>query len=168
MKFRMDLAAINPKALVLTLTIHLFILGLVYLHSIPSKEAEAHTHFQLQMGAVEITNPKESAEGLGKSQNSQSNQISEVGTKTTEQEILEFQNKLSYPALALEQNLEDICQYRVSVDENGSLGKLDVITPCRYSVFDKQVREQLSRWKFVQTKGKNFILPIRFRLDARD
>jgi TonB family protein len=70
--------------------------------------------------------------------------------------------------LALEQKLEDHCVYQLSVKEDGSLEKIAVVTACRYAVFDQQVRRQLSEWKFQYTKGKEFVLPIRFRLDVRD
>lgn len=94
--------------------------------------------------------------------------IKEEGTKTLEEEISDFQNCLSYPPLALEQKLEDVCVYKLSVKEDGSLEKIAVVTACRYAVFDLQVRRQLADWQFQYSKGKEFVLPIRFRLDVRD
>lgn len=107
--------------------------------------------------------------GLGNARASSSaGPVKEDGTKTVEDEISEFQNCLSYPALALEQKLEDVCVYKLAVKEDGSLEKIAVVTACRYAVFDLQVRRQLADWQFQYSKGKEFVLPIRFRLDVRD
>ncbi|TGK50280.1 TonB family protein [Leptospira kanakyensis] len=107
--------------------------------------------------------------GFGNTTTSSAANASEVdGTKTWEDEITEFQNCLSYPALALEQKLEDVCAYKLTIKEDGSLEKIAVVTPCRYEVFDLQVRRQLADWQFQYSKGKEFVLPIRFRLDVRD
>ncbi|WP_243401339.1 LIC_10042 family TonB-like protein [Leptospira harrisiae] len=122
------------------------------------KEGSSISTIQMQFSA-----------GIGTTATSSSkNQSKEEGTKTTEDEITEFQNCLSYPALALEQKLEDVCVYRLTVKEDGSLEKIAVVTPCRYGVFDLQVRRQLADWQFQYSKGKEFVLPIRFRLDVRD
>lgn len=107
--------------------------------------------------------------GIGETKETQSPTTSpSEGTKTTQDEIAEFQNCLSYPSLALEQKLEDDCVYQLSVRPDGSLEKIAVVRACRYAVFDQQVRRQLSDWQFSYTKGKEFVLPIRFRLDVRD
>ncbi|TGN10914.1 LIC_10042 family TonB-like protein [Leptospira ilyithenensis] len=90
------------------------------------------------------------------------------GTIDPEEEMNRFRNSLSYPVLALEQRLEDDCSFRVTVAENGSVEKVGVLVPCRYSVFDQQFRNQIQGWKFNSSKGKEITLPIRFRIHARE
>ena len=93
---------------------------------------------------------------------------SEMGTPAEEREIDLFRNALTYPELAVEQALEDDCTFRVTVAENGQVEKLVVIAPCKYNVFDAQIRSQLREWKFNFPKGKDLVLPIRFRIHARE
>lgn len=155
------------KAISLSMGIHLLVLLAFWAKSYQSdidpspislREGSSVSSFQLLLST-----------GLGdkKESLSQTNSPSE-GTKTTKDEISDFQNCLSYPSLALEQKLEDDCVYRLTVKEDGSLEKIAVVTACRYAVFDQQVRRQLAEWQFSYSKGKEFVLPIRFRLDVRD
>jgi TonB family protein len=90
------------------------------------------------------------------------------GTKTEDQEVESFRNSLSYPELAIEQGLEDDCIFRVTVAENGVVEKLVVVAPCKFNVFDSQIRSQLRFWKFESSKGKDLVLPIRFRIHVRN
>ncbi len=103
-----------------------------------------------------------------KSNPSPSDSQSDVGTKTESQEIEAFRNSLSYPELAVEQGLEDDCTFRVSVAENGRVEKLVVTAPCKYNVFDTQIKSQLREWTFFSSKGKELNLPIRFRIHERN
>ncbi|MCW7465513.1 TonB family protein [Leptospira levettii] len=155
------------KAITLSIGVHVFIL-LSYLAMEYRSDIDS-SHIKLKEGGNFSSFQLHFSTGLGESKESISpNQSQNDGTKTVEDEISEFQNCLSYPSLALEQKLEDHCVYRLSVKEDGSLEKIAVVTACRYAVFDQQVRRQLSDWKFQYTKGKEFVLPIRFRLDVRD
>ncbi|BDA80607.1 hypothetical protein LPTSP3_g35370 [Leptospira kobayashii] len=113
-----------------------------------------------------VPSPYSAGSGSLSSQN-QSNADLE-GTIDPEEEVNRFRNSLSYPALALEQRLEDDCSFRVTVAENGSVEKVGVLVPCRYSVFDQQFRNQIQGWKFNFSKGKEITLPIRFRIHARE
>jgi len=104
--------------------------------------------------------------GKGKSKSDESNQTS--GSNVLEREIDSFRNSLTYPELAVEQGLEDDCTFRVTVAENGQVEKLVVVAPCKYNVFDSQIKSQLRVWKFNVSKGKELVLPIRFRIHARE
>ncbi|TGL08090.1 TonB family protein [Leptospira bouyouniensis] len=155
------------KAIILSIGVHLLII-LSYL-ALGNRSDIDSTHIKLKEGGSFSTFQLQFSTGIGESKESNpTNHSPNDGTKTTEDEISEFQNCLSYPSLALEQKLEDHCVYQLSVKEDGSLEKIAVVTACRYAVFDQQVRRQLSEWKFQYTKGKEFVLPIRFRLDVRD
>ncbi|TGM37432.1 TonB family protein [Leptospira biflexa] len=155
------------KAIALSMGLHLLVL-LSYLAKDSLSDIDS-THIKLKEGGSFSVIQLHISTGLGESKESvPPTQSADRGTKTTEDEISEFQNCLSYPSLALEQKLEDHCVYQLSVKEDGSLEKIAVVTACRYAVFDQQVRRQLSEWKFQYTKGKEFVLPIRFRLDVRD
>lgn len=155
------------KALAIAFGSHLLVLSALIGYNLQSDIDSSLFHLK-EGGAVSSIRMQFSS-GLGKSAPSSSgNPSTNDGTKTLEDEITEFQNCLSYPALALEQKLEDVCVYKLVVKEDGSLEKIAVVTPCRYEVFDKQVRRQLADWQFQYSKGKEFVLPIRFRLDVRD
>lgn len=106
--------------------------------------------------------------GLGENSPSPLRSDTEMGTHAEEREIDLFRNALTYPELAIEQGLEDDCSFRVTVAENGQAEKLVVIAPCKYNVFDAQIRSQLREWKFNFPKGKDLVLPIRFRIHARE
>jgi len=106
--------------------------------------------------------------GLGKTQSTQTDSQTSEGSSVNDREIDTFRNSLSYPELALEQGLEDDCTFRVTVAENGLVEKLVVIAPCKYNVFDSQIRSQLRVWKFNISRGKDLVLPIRFRIHARE
>ncbi|WP_244288374.1 LIC_10042 family TonB-like protein [Leptospira congkakensis] len=155
------------KALWITFGLHLLLLLALVSYNLQSDIDSPLLHLT-EGGAVPSIRLQFSS-GFGNSAPSSSpNSSTNDGTKTLEEEITEFQNCLSYPALALEQKLEDVCVYKLSVREDGSLEKIAVVTACRYEVFDLQVRRQLADWQFQYSKGKDFVLPIRFRLDVRD
>ncbi|XDD46442.1 TonB family protein [Leptospira sp. WS39.C2] len=159
----------GPKYKAITLSIGLHVLiFLAYLAKTYQSDIDS-SHIKLKEGGSFSSFQLLFSAGSGESKETNvSNPNPNDGTKTSEDEITEFQNCLSYPSLALEQKLEDDCVYRLSVKEDGSLEKIAVVTACRYAVFDQQVRRQLSQWQFQYTKGKEFVLPIRFRLDVRD
>ncbi|MCW7491481.1 energy transducer TonB [Leptospira sp. 2 VSF19] len=155
------------KALIVSFGFHLLLLLTLFAYSFQGDIDS--TYFNLKEGGAISTIQLQFSSGIGKSQStSSSNHSQDDGTKTVEDEISEFQNCLSYPPLALEQKLEDVCVYKLSVREDGTLEKIAVVTACRYAVFDLQVRRQLADWHFQYSKGKEFVLPIRFRLDVRD
>ncbi|GBF51399.1 hypothetical protein LPTSP4_29350 [Leptospira ryugenii] len=104
--------------------------------------------------------------GLGANASPQNN--SPLGSRTEREEIEEFQNALSYPELARMQGWEDECKFRVTVAENGGIESLVVVTPCQHPVFEREVRTKLESWKFDTARGKDLILPIRFKLYAGD
>jgi TonB family protein len=106
--------------------------------------------------------------GIGKQNDEAMPQDTAVGTKIDERDIDMFKNSLTYPELAVEQGLEDDCLFRVTVAENGQVEKLVVIAPCKYNVFDSQIRSQLRMWKFNFSRGKDLVLPIRFRIHDRE
>ncbi|EOQ96671.1 TonB-dependent receptor [Leptospira wolbachii serovar Codice str. CDC] len=155
------------KALVITFGFHLLLLFALIAYS---QQRDIDSPFlKWKEGGAASTIHLQFSSGIGKFLESDSrNPSHEEGTKTLEDEISEFQNRLSYPALALEQKLEDVCIYKLTIKEDGTLEKIAVVTACRYAVFDFQVRRQLADWQFQYSKGKEFVLPIRFRLDVRD
>ncbi|TGN19858.1 TonB family protein [Leptospira idonii] len=106
--------------------------------------------------------------GTGKTSSQFQETSDREGTKDTEEEIQSFRNTLSYPLLALEQRLEDDCSFRVTVAENGDIEKVVVLVPCRYNVFEDQFRKQIQNWNFKSSRGKEIVLPIRFRIHARE
>ncbi|TGK90266.1 TonB family protein [Leptospira bourretii] len=155
------------KALSITFGIHLLLVFALFGYNL--KRDIDSPFLKWKKGSNVSTIDLQFSTGIGNTTSSSSkNPSKEEGTKTIEDEISEFQNCLSYPALALEQKLEDVCVYRLTIKEDGSLEKIAVVTPCRYGVFDLQVRRQLADWQFQHSKGKEFVLPIRFRLDVRD
>ncbi|WP_411824305.1 LIC_10042 family TonB-like protein [Leptospira sp. 'Mane'] len=107
-------------------------------------------------------------QGLGSLSRQNPYDADSEGTIDPKEEMDRFRNSLSYPAIALEQRLEDDCSFRVTVAENGSVEKVGVLVPCRYGVFDQQFRNQVKDWKFNSSKGKEITLPIRFRIHARE
>ncbi|EOQ89598.1 TonB-dependent receptor [Leptospira yanagawae serovar Saopaulo str. Sao Paulo = ATCC 700523] len=159
----------GPKYKALGFSIGIHIMFLVLTLANLYKSDIDPSMFQLRKGGSISSFQLNLSTGLGEKKDSVSGTHSpSEGTKTTNDEISDFQNCLSYPSLALEQKLEDDCVYRLTVKEDGSLEKIAVVTACRYAVFDQQVRRQLSEWQFSYSKGKEFVLPIRFRLDVRD
>ncbi|MCW7457545.1 energy transducer TonB [Leptospira bandrabouensis] len=155
------------KAMVVSFGFHLLLLLAFIAYNLQGDIDS--TYLNLKEGGAVSTLRLQFSSGIGKSQTSSStNHTQDDGTKTLEEEISEFQNCLSYPALALEQKLEDTCVYKLTVKEDGTLEKIAVVTACRYAVFDLQVRRQLADWHFQYSKGKEIVLPIRFRLDVRD
>ncbi|TGL44190.1 TonB-dependent receptor [Leptospira perdikensis] len=155
------------KALAIAFGSHLLVLFALFGYNL---QRDIDSPFlNLKEGGAVSTIRLQFSSGIGKpSDSSQTNPTPEDGAKTVEKEIAEFQNCLSYPPLALEQKLEDVCVYKLLVKEDGTLEKIAVVTACRYAVFDLQVRRQLADWQFQYSKGKEFVLPIRFRLDVRD
>lgn len=158
--------SLPKKAFFLSLSLH--ILPITVFFAIFQTPDLLKEKTKLKQGAVFSLSSLSSGSSQVSRNNETEKSSGQTGTKTIDEEIQEFQNCLSYPPLALEQRLEDQCQFRVTVAENGSLEKLVVIKPCRYSVFDSQVRSQLADWKFTASKGQEIYLPIRFRLDVRD
>ncbi|MCT8334248.1 energy transducer TonB [Leptospira sp. 85282-16] len=155
------------KAMLISFGFHLLLLLALFGYNL-LRDIDS-TYLNLKEGGATSNLRLQFLSGMGKSQSSSpTNLAQDNGTKTVEDEISEFQNCLSYPPLALEQKLEDTCVYKLSVKEDGTLEKIAVVTACRYAVFDLQVRRQLADWHFQYSKGKEFVLPIRFRLDVRD
>lgn len=155
------------KALAITFGSHFLLLSALIGYNLQGDIDS--TFLKWKEGGTASTVRLQFSSGIGKSaEPSAPNSAHDDGTKTVEDEISEFQNCLSYPALALEQKLEDVCVYKLTVKEDGTLEKIAVVTECRYAVFDLQVRRQLADWQFQYSKGKEFVLPIRFRLDVRD
>ncbi|MCZ8341555.1 MAG: TonB family protein [Leptospira sp.] len=154
------------RAILLSVLIHSF--GLLFFFiSFGIRETESSVE-KLKPGSVLSVSLVSKGKIGDNSQSRESRSLGTDGTKTLDDEISEFQNRLSYPSLAFEQRLEDDCHYRVTVAENGTPKNVVVTKPCRYSVFDSQVKKQLVEWKFDTAKGMEIILPIRFRLDVKD
>lgn len=154
------------KAILLSALIHSFGFAIFFI-SFGIWDTETNVQ-KLKSGSVLSVSLVSRGKKGENSQSLESKSAGTEGTKTLQEEITEFQNRLSYPPLAYEQRLEDDCHYRVTVAENGTPKNVVVTKPCRYSVFDSQVMRQLAEWKFDSAKGKEIILPIRFRLDVKD
>ncbi|MDZ4725211.1 MAG: TonB family protein [Leptospira sp.] len=159
----------NPfiSFIIFSLSIHLFVLG-IFLFAYPSDSERIILHLTKGSPISLQSISQRPNSGIGQVSMNQNAMDQLVGTNTDEAEIERFRNSLTYPEIALEQALEDECTFRVTVAENGGVENLTVIAPCRYDVFDAQIRTQLRFWKFLSSKGKNLILPIRFRIHVRE
>ena len=155
------------KFWIISLFTHLILLSIFFIS--PFGDAEKLKLHLTEGSSISLLDRNEiSQKGAGKLHESDSTSPKFEGTTDPEYEIDAFRNSLSYPELAMEQNLEDDCTFRVTVAENGLVEKLVVVAPCKYNVFDSQIRSQLRTWKFNASKGKDLTLPIRFRIHARE
>jgi len=147
--------------------IHTFVIFLIFLPDFLEKKSTA---LHLTQGSSVSLYSKEFfiSEGFGRSKSEISPSETNSGNRSIDDQIEAFKNSISYPELALEQGLEDDCTFRVTVAENGQVEKLVVVAPCKYNVFDSQIRSQLRIWKFNVSKGTDLVIPIRFRIHARE
>ncbi|WP_135759760.1 LIC_10042 family TonB-like protein [Leptospira idonii] len=151
----------------LSLSFHLSLLFLFY-YSSDTESLSEKIHLTQGSALRMFSNSPVPLLGTGKTSSQFQETSDREGTKDTEEEIQSFRNTLSYPLLALEQRLEDDCSFRVTVAENGDIEKVVVLVPCRYNVFEDQFRKQIQNWNFKSSRGKEIVLPIRFRIHARE
>ncbi len=82
-----------------------------------------------------------------------------------QEEITKIQNKIQYPAYALEERLESICEFSIRVDQNLKATDLKTIRECSDKSFEIEFKRVIFDWEFNLPEGSILKIPIRFRLE---
>lgn len=99
------------------------------------------------------------APGDGRSSTSQSSE-----TGAIEEEINRIRNKISYPALALEQGLEAECSWIVEINRENRAGRITPDVPCRFKIFENEFLAVIRDWKFNQPENTVIKIPVSFKI----
>ncbi len=108
---------------------------------------------------------KNKIEGSG-IENSQSSESELIGVKS--KDVSDFKNSIQYPADALQQGLESICEWKVLVGLNGSAEKIELVRPCKYKIFEAEFMKVVKNWKFKSPENTWLDIPIIFRIEMEN
>ena len=115
-----------------------------------------HMHLPLNNGSAEGTTIRFSLSGAGDK--------TETGSDQGVDEIQKIKNKISYPAIALEQKLESDCEWEIVVAKDKHPKSIIELKKCKYSIFSDHFRNFIQGWEFNLSPGTVLKIPISFKI----
>lgn len=100
--------------------------------------------------------------GKGDQVNSSNNTTTKEGTRSDE--IKKIQNKIAYPALALENGWEADCEWIVVIGRERRIAKIEPLRKCKYQIFEKEFMRVINDWNFNLPEDTVLKIPVTFRI----
>ncbi len=150
------------------LKISFYVSSLLYLFtllilSLGRHNQDAINKIEIQKGATGIVSFVFSNPTEGIKQNAITKEISSV-EGTIAEEIHKIQNKISYPAQALEDELESECEWSVVINAKQKASQIKTIRPCRYKIFEEEFYRVIQDWNFSLPEKTVLQIPVSFKI----
>ena len=100
-------------------------------------------------------------EGLNQNQKTE-NTINSEGTIA--EEVSKIQNKISYPAQALEDGLESDCEWSIVVNAEQKASQIRTVRPCKYRIFEEEFYHVIQNWNFPLPENTILQIPVSFKI----
>jgi len=166
MKSRMRSAFLHfslKNSIMVSLLIHFFAVGFLLIGV--NRRAEKRINIDMNRGSSSLPQlvMNQSPVGFGPEGSAlMTNKQTNPGA--IEEEVSRIRNKISYPALALEQGLEAECSWIVKINGEGMAGEISTETPCRFKIFENEFLKVIRDWKFKAPENTVIIIPVSFKI----
>ena len=144
-------------------SILLYAFAIFFLVILSSNKQEELNPIELQKGATGFISFVFSYPTEGIKQNAITKEISSV-EGTIAEEIHKIQNKISYPAQALEDELESECEWSVVINAKQKASQIKTLRPCRYKIFEEEFHRVIQDWNFNLPEKTVLQIPVSFKI----
>jgi TonB family protein len=149
--------------LLASLSIHFLIIWVAS----PSNSKISKLVIDLQKGGNPSISFSSHKNNLSSGEMKKSEKSQPIDSGTLSREIAKFTNQIQFPEEALEQGLESDCEWKIKITETQTAGNIQILTPCRYQIFEKEFLQSIAKWKFALEPGTEIRIPVRFKIQEK-